>query len=115
MQPRLAVAGAARAVVALAVSLRRTEVLTVRRDGDQWSVDSGAALLAPAVGELLVALDRGSYLLLRFRPEGRPGPAAVRPVPVGRRRLERGWHAFGCAVYSPRPATGPAAADLRLP
>ena len=112
--PRLAVAGAALAVVAIAMSLWRSDPRTLCWDGDRWSLDSGAASLAPVVGELLVALDLGSFLLLRFRPDGRSGPVAVRWIPVGRRGLEREWHAFRCAVYSPRPASGPSVADPPL-
>ncbi len=115
MWPRLAVAGAALAVVALAMSLWRSEVLTLRWDGDQWSVGPGVASSAPVRGELLVALDLGSFLLLRFRPEGRSAPTAVRWIPVGRRGLEHEWHAFRCAVYSPRPAAGPSVADPHFP
>jgi hypothetical protein len=73
------------------------------------------AVVRFGVWRAAVAIDLGSFLLLRFLPEGRSGPGAVRWIPVGRRGLEREWHAFRCAVYSPRPAAGSTPADPRLP
>ena len=114
---RAGIAAASLAVVAVAASLLRGNALVLRWDGTRWSVGSSVEPLsvAPASGELLAALDLGSFLLLRFVPEGRSGPRAARWIPVGRRGLEREWHAFRCAVYSPRPAAGPSVADPRLP
>ena len=113
---RAGVALAALAVVALAGSLLRTPGVILRWDGALWSAASSLSpSVAPTTGDLSVALDLGSFLLLRFVPQGRSGPAAVRWIPVGRRGLEHEWHAFRCAVYSPRPASGPSAADPRLP
>jgi hypothetical protein len=113
---RAGVAVAALAVIALAASLLRTRALTLRWDGTLWSMAFLApASTVPASGELFVALDLGSFLLLRFLAAGRSGPGAVRWIPVGRRGLEREWHAFRCAVYSPRPAAGSAVAGPRLP
>ena len=106
------VAASALAIVAIGVSLWRSDRPTLRWDATQWTVETGAA--APIPGELLVALDLGSFLLLRFRPEGRTGPGATCWIPVGQRGLEREWHAFRCAVYSPRPAAGPSVADPPL-
>ena len=54
----------------------------------------------PRSGPLAVALDLGSFLLLRI---GAPRAPHVW-LPVERRGLEREWHALRCAVYSP-PAT----------
>ncbi len=113
---RAGVAAASLAVIALAASLLRSVALVLRRDGARWSVGSPvASAVAPVPGDLLVALDLGAFLLLRFVPEGRAGPGAVRWIPIERRGLEREWHAFRCAVYSPRPAAGPSVADPRLP
>ena len=113
---RAGVAVAALAVVVLAASLLRTPGVILRWDGALWSVASrGSTSVPPAVGDLSVALDLGSFLLLRFIAQGRSGLAAVRWIPVGRRGLEHEWHAFRCAVYSPRPASGSTAADPRLP
>ncbi len=73
----------------------------LRWDGRAWSLARGAA--APAEGSLVVALDLGAWMLLRF-------DAAVPParhwVPAGRADLAGQWHAFRCAVYSARPAPG---------
>jgi hypothetical protein len=113
---RVGVAAGVLAIIALAASLLRSAQLVLRWDGTRWSVSSPvASAIAPASGDLLVALDLGSFLLLRFLPEGKSGPAAVRWIPVERRGLEREWHAFRCAVYSPRPAAGASVADPRLP
>ena len=113
---RTGAALAALAVVALAVSLLRTPAVIVRWDGALWSVaPSLPPSAAPAPGELSVALDLGSFLLLRFVAQARSGAAAARWIPVGRRGLEHEWHAFRCAVYSPRPASGSTAADPRPP
>jgi hypothetical protein len=113
---RVGVAGGALAVIALAASLLRSAALVVRWDGTRWPAGSSvASAIAPASGGLLVALDLGSFLLLRFQPEGRSGPGAVRRIAVEPRGLERERHAFRCAVYSPRPAAGASVADSRIP
>jgi hypothetical protein len=113
---RAGAALASLAVIALAASLLRTRAPALRGDGPSWSIASAIALPAAHVpGELFAALDLGSFLLLRFLAAGRSGRGAVRWIPVERRGLEREWHAFRCAVYSPRPATGSTTADPRLP
>ena len=113
---RAAVVASSLVVIVLAASLLRTRPVTLRWDGTSWSLASVTAPPTATVpGELFVALDLGSFLLLRFLPEARSWPGSVRWIPVGRRGLEREWHAFRCAVYSPRPAPGSAVADPRLP
>jgi len=113
---RVGVAAGALAVIVLAESLLRSVALVVRWDGTRCSLGSSVvSAIAPVSGDLLVALDLGSFLLLRFLPEGRSGARAVRWIPVERRGLEREWHAFRCAVYSPRPAAGASVADPRHP
>jgi hypothetical protein len=72
-------------------------------DGLGWSVAPVSGPGPAAAGTLEVAVDLGAFLLLRFVPAGRSSPAAVRWIPVGRAGLEPEWHAFRCAVYSPRP------------
>jgi hypothetical protein len=108
---RAGVAAAALATLALAVSLWRVSPVRLVWDGVGWSVAPASGAEPAASGTLDVAVDLGGFLLLRFVPAGRSGPAAVRWIPVGRAGLEREWHAFRCAVYSPRPA----AADPRQP
>ena len=110
------VAAAALATLVMAASLWRVAAVTLRWDGLEWSVAPAfGSSPGSAPGALDVAVDLGAFLLLRFIPAGRTGPAAVRWIPVGRAGLEHEWHAFRCAVYSPRPAAGPSAADPRLP
>ena len=55
-------------------------------------------------GDVRVALDFGSWMLLRFVPVG-AGPGAATWLPVQRRGLENGWHGLRCALYAPRPAS----------
>ena len=58
-------------------------------------------------GEVRVALDLGSWMLLRFTPTQGP-PRAVTWLPVQRRGLEAGWHGLRCAVYAPHlPPSNP--------
>ena len=111
---RAGVAVAAIATLALAASLWRQPSARLRWDGLAWTVASPASA-EPVSGRLEVAIDLGSVLLLRFTPAGRSGPAAVRWVPVGRAGLEHEWHAFRCAVHSPQPGAGSAAAKPRRP
>ena len=78
------------------------------RDG-QWHF--APARGAPRVGALVVALDLGSFLLLRL-DEQRHRPTWL---PVQRRGLEREWHALRCAVYSPPPAAAESAESAAAP
>jgi hypothetical protein len=64
---------------------------------------------AVRAGSLTVALDLGSFLLLRVGA-GR----AVVWLPVQRRGLERQWHALRCAVYAPMPSAAGSPAPPRL-
>ncbi len=54
-------------------------------------------------GELAVALDAGSFLLLILTRVHGSNRLARRWLPVQRRGLEAEWHALRCAVYSPPP------------
>jgi len=112
---RVGAAAGALATLALAASLWRVSPVALRWNGSEWWL-APAAVAAPASpGTLDVAVDLGAFLLLRFHPAGRSGPAAVRWIPVGRVGLEREWHALRCAVYSPRSVAGRSAANPRLP
>lgn len=76
--------------------------LTLRRTAGQWQLAAGHVAPGPAVaGDLLVALDLGAWMLLRFIPDAAGGRA--RWVAVQRRGLEPQWHALRCAVHAPRP------------
>ena len=112
---RLGVAAAALATVALAVSLWRLPAVRLSWDGSQWSLAPVDRQAAAVPGRLDVAVDLGSFLLLRFVPAGRSGLVASRWIPVGRAGLEPQWHAFRCAVHSPSAPAGLLAADPRRP
>jgi hypothetical protein len=112
---RAAVALAALASLGSAASLWRQPPVRLRWDGVGWALAPAGDLAAERPGRLDVAIDLGSFLLLRFVPSGDSGPAAARWIPVGRAGLEREWHAFRCAIHSPAPPAGRAAADPRQP
>jgi len=111
---RVGVGFAALATLALATSLWRQPGARLRWDGLAWTVASPASA-EPVSGRLEVAIDLGSFLLLRFTPVGRSRPAAALRIPVGRAGQQPEWHAFRCAVHSPQPAAGTAAAQPRRP
>ena len=81
----------------LAVSLWRVPPRRLHWNGQAWHVDE-------VPGELLVAIDLGQWMLLRFVPHGQ---RRARWLPVQRRGLEPQWHALRCAVHSPRSASEP--------
>jgi hypothetical protein len=110
---RAGVALAALASLGLAASLWRQPAVRLRWDGSAWAAAPAADPAAERPGRLDVAIDLGSFLLLRFVPAGETGPAAARWIPVGRAGLEHEWHAFRCAVHSPAPPAGRTAAEPR--
>ena len=96
----------------LTVALLRVPAFQLRWDGLSWyfspgyptSADATAAAADPQAGEVSIAIDLGTWLLLRFSPGTPPGDVRVRWLPVQRHGLERQWHGLRCALYSPRPA-----------
>ncbi len=98
----LAAALAAALIVALGASLVKTPAIDLRWDGRAWHLGPPAG--EPVSGDLIVLIDLGPWMLLRFTPAA----ANARPrsiwLPVQRRGLESQWHALRCAVYSPRTA-----------
>ena len=112
---RVAVGLAALSMLALVLSLFRMPSGTLRWSGSDWSfADLAEPSATPVAGEVDVAIDLGGFLLLRFASPDERGRRRVRWLAVQRPGLEREWHSFRCAVYSPRPAPGPTdAADLR--
>ena len=84
------------AAVALAASLVRIPGGTLACRSGVWTFapDAGAV----RSGSVEVALDLGSFLLLRLRGDSRRG---VLWLPVQRGGLEHEWHALRCAVYAP--------------
>jgi len=96
----------AAATVALAMSLMRVHAGVLSGAGGGWTFSPD---VGPSVsGALTVAIDWGSFLLLRLES----GPRAHLWLPVQRRGLEHDWHALRCAVHArPRVArSGPAEA-----
>ena len=107
---------AALATVASCASLWWPATGTLRWDGLAWTFTTGSAEAEPAPGEIGVSLDLGSFMLLRFAPAASASTRARRRwLPVQRRGLERDWHSFRCAVYSPRPAALSPGGDITLP
>ena len=113
---RAAVAVCGLATLAGAASLVRRPAAVLRWGASAWSfADLATPSSAPIPGELEVAIDLGSLLLLRFVPRDAAGRRSAGWIAVERRGLEREWHSFRCAAYSPRPAAGMSgAADCRL-
>ena len=99
--------------IAAALSLLRPVRGSLRWDGSGWTLAPQGA--EPRPGALAVALDLGWFLLLRFSPAGPRGWRGGHWIALERRGLELEWHAFRCAVYSPRPADGAHAADAWSP
>ncbi len=89
-------------MAALAASLVRTPAVDLRWDGRMWHL--GPPSGQPLSGDLSVALDLGSWMLLRFSPTAPEARPRTTWLPVQRRGLESQWHALRCAVHSPRPA-----------
>ena len=94
-----AVVAAATGIVATALTLRRVEPGTLRSESGQWSFTPFASPAVPESGELVVAIDLGSFMLLSFLPAGQ----SRRWLPAQRRGLEADWHALRAAVHAPRP------------
>ena len=91
----------------LAVGLARVRPVGLRWDGQVWHLSRAHGPAAePVAGDVVLAIDLGVWMLLRFEPAARV--AGIRRVwlPVQRVGLEAEWHALRCAVYSPRPGPG---------
>lgn len=110
----LAMPAAALGVVALVGALSvagRQGSTRLRWDGEHWYVDSpGDARDDPqgAPHRLVVAIDLGPWMLLKFLPVQAPGvaPARSRWLPVQRQGHEGQWHGMRRAVYFPRSSVG---------
>ena len=97
----------------LAASLVRVEPGTLALADGSWTFAVERRGVARVeTGELVVALDLGSFLLLAWTAVEGSRRTARRWLPVQRRGLEAEWHALRCAVYSPPPIPpGPPAAN----
>ncbi len=104
----LCAVGVVAAVVGALPSLRLPPI-ALRRRGGLWQLQRGVG--PSESGEVMIALDLGSFMLLRFIPDAARGRA--RWVALQRRGLERQWHELRCAVHAPRPRarTGGATTD----
>jgi len=109
---RAAALVAASAAVALAGVMWPSVERRLRWDGRQWFV--GQADRPPEddrPAEVEVMLDLGACMLLRVRAESASGRGRVAWLAVQPGSVEGSWHGLRCALYSPRPAPGGAAAD----
>ena len=94
----------------LTAGLVNTSAFQLRWDGlswyfNRWNPTSADATAAdPQAGDVSIAVDLGSWLLLCFSHSNPLGDVRVRWLPVQRQGLERQWHGLRCALYSPRPA-----------
>ncbi len=96
------------ATLSVARSLARVDAgILSCRDGVWTFVTDAEAVTS---GALEVAIDVGSFLLLRLGDRKRRSLW----LPVQRRGLEHEWHALRCAVYSPPPVAGLQATGVRL-
>jgi len=92
---------AAATVAACAAALSTTAPfdLSLRWTGSSWALRPGGAPLSePVAGVLTVAIDLGSWMLLRFVDES----PRTTWIPVQRAGIEGDWHALRCAVHAPR-------------
>jgi hypothetical protein len=89
---------AAALVIGRSLAAVEPGILSCRDGVWTYAADRGPSRSGP----LTVAVDLGSFLLLRM---GAPN-ASPAWLPVQRRGLEREWHALRCAVYSPPPVAG---------
>ena len=101
LKASVVVAALIASVAALPLALRSDR--TLRWTGQRWQLIDAGRDRAPAQdGEMSVALDLGSWMLLRFTASG-VSPSVVIWLPVQRRGLEAGWHGLRCALYASRP------------
>ena len=94
----------AAALTGSAATLARTPPVDLRWDGLVWHLGPSAG--GPVPGDVIVAVDLGAWMLLRFVPAMPGARPRVTWLPVQRRGIEAQWHALRCSVYSPRPAPG---------
>src|SRR5882724_10143686 len=81
---------------------------SLRWDTQGWHLGSSALLgREPHPGQVVVALELGFWMLLRFVHQQGPWWCRSTWLPVQRQGHRAEWHALRCAVYSARPALGP--------
>ena len=90
------------ALGATALSMTAPFDLSLRWTGSSWALSPrGAPASKPVAGVLTVAIDLGSWMLLRFVDES----PRTTWIPVQRAGIEGDWHALRCAVHAPRALT----------
>jgi hypothetical protein len=100
------------AAIGLSASLSAVVPLTLRWDGQGWTLGPAASAgNEPWPGEVTVCIDLGNWLLLRFRHRSSGCWPKVTWLPVQRRGQQAQWHALRCALYSTRPTPVRGAAD----
>jgi hypothetical protein len=101
------------ASLAVSIHLWRLQPMSLRWDTQRWHL--GEAALAgsePATGRLTVAMDWGTWMLLRFVPDERTLWRRGVWLPVQRRGHESAWHALRSTVYCARPVSLPTVAPF---
>jgi hypothetical protein len=97
----------AAATIAAGAGLMRQRPMSLHWDGQRWLLAPAAMNgVEPAPGNLAIALDLGSWMLLKFEHDSTTNRRRVSWLPVQRRGLEMHWHALRCAVYCARSAPG---------
>ena len=93
------------AAVGLGASLLPRRGFSLRWDGRNWHAGPADSVgQEPLSGALSVAVDLGSWMLLRFQPDAPARRFGATWLPVQRSGLEPQWHSLRCAVYSSRHA-----------
>jgi len=101
------------ASVAVLAHAWRLQPVSLRWDSQRWHLGpSSTAGHEPETGRLVVAVDFGVWMLLRFIPDGATVLHRGTWLPVQRRGHETAWHALRCTVYCARPASLPTVAPF---
>lgn len=96
------------AATASLYSLARLSAFQLRWDGAWWHLTPVAG--KPSAGALQVAIDGGSWLLLRFVPDRTASDASASHwLPVQRPGLEHDWHQLRSTLFTARPLAAPEA------
>ena len=97
-------AAATLAAGAAALSTTAPFDLSLRWTGSSWALSPGGAPASePVAGVMTVAIDLGSWMLLRFVDES--PRTRTTWIPIQRAGIEGDWHALRCAVHAPRALT----------
>jgi uncharacterized membrane protein len=99
--------------VAVLAHAWRLRPVSLRWDSQRWHLGPLPTTgHEPDAGRLVVAMDFGAWMLLRFIPDS---ATVLRPgvwLPVQRLGHEPAWHSLRCTVYCARPVSLPAVAPF---